>query len=89
MGYFKVSGMGANKVECLALVAGLGEHRNGGGGADEPDLVAAERGQVGEQAAEAAIGRSAWSCWRVALPRARAERRGWGDGGRWLRAGLR
>jgi hypothetical protein len=48
---------GADEVECLALVAGgLGEHRDGGGGAGEADLVAGEGGEVVEEAAEAAVG---------------------------------
>ena len=48
---------GAEKVEGLPLGAGgLGEHRHGDGGAGEPGLVAGQGGQVGEQAAEAAVG---------------------------------
>src|SRR5262249_39583293 len=48
---------GADEVECFALGAGwLGEHRDGGGGAGEADLVAGQGGQVGEQAAEASGG---------------------------------
>src|SRR6266852_3697209 len=47
---------GTDEVEGLALLAGgLGEHRDGGGGAGEADLVASQAGQVGEQAAEAAV----------------------------------
>ena len=48
---------GAEKVEGLPLGGGgLGEHRHGDGGAGEPGLVAGQGGQVGEQAAEAAVG---------------------------------
>jgi hypothetical protein len=47
----------ADEVEGLALFAGgLGEHGDGRAGAGEPDLVAGETPQVGEQAAEAAVG---------------------------------
>src|SRR5258708_36468855 len=47
----------ADELECFALGAGgLGEHGNGGRRAGEADLVAGEGGQVGEQAAEAAVG---------------------------------
>src|SRR5258708_600130 len=35
---------------------GLGEHRDLGAGGAEADLVAGQRGQVGEQAAEAVVG---------------------------------
>ena len=48
---------GAEKVEGLPLGAGgLGEHRHGGRGAGEPDLVAGQGGQVLDQAAEAVVG---------------------------------
>jgi hypothetical protein len=47
----------ADQVEGVALNAGrLGEHRHGGLGAGEADLVAGQGGQVLEQAAEAAVG---------------------------------
>src|SRR5271155_2830381 len=47
----------ADECEGLALGAGrLGEHRHGGGGAREPDLVTGQGGQVLQQAAEAVIG---------------------------------
>jgi hypothetical protein len=47
----------AEQVEGFALGAGgLGQHRHGGLGAGEPDLVAGQGGQVAEQAAEAAVG---------------------------------
>ena len=47
----------ADQVEGFALGAGgLGEHGHGGLGADKADLVAGQRGQVLEQAAEAAVG---------------------------------
>ena len=50
---------GAEQVEGVALGAGgLGEHRDGGLGAGEADLVAGQGGQVLEQAAEAAVGPS-------------------------------
>jgi hypothetical protein len=43
---------GADEVEGLALFAGgLGEHRDGRGGAGDADLVAGQGAQVGEQAA--------------------------------------
>jgi len=48
---------GIDELECLSLGAGrLGEHRDGGGGAGEADLVAGQGGQVLEQAAEAVVG---------------------------------
>jgi hypothetical protein len=48
---------GADQVEGVALGAGgLGEHRDGGLGAGEADLVAGQDGQVPEQVAEAAVG---------------------------------
>jgi hypothetical protein len=47
----------ADEVERLALGAGwLGEHGHGGGRTSEADLVAGQGGQVGQQAAEAAVG---------------------------------
>jgi acetyl-CoA acetyltransferase len=47
----------ADEVEGFPLGAGrLGEHREGGGGAGEADLVAGQGGQVVQQAAEAAVG---------------------------------
>jgi hypothetical protein len=47
----------ADEVERFPLGAGrLGQHRHGGAGAGEPDLVAGQGGQVLEQAAEAAVG---------------------------------
>ena len=47
----------ADEVEGLPLFAGgLGEYWDSGGGAGEPDLVAGQGGQVGEQAPEAAVG---------------------------------
>ena len=47
----------ADQVEGLALDAGrLGEHRHGGLGAGEADLVAGQGGQVPEEPAEAAVG---------------------------------
>ena len=47
----------ADQVEGLTLFAGgLGEHRDLGGGAGEPDLVAGQGGQVLEQATDAAVG---------------------------------
>ena len=53
-----VSGIGdADEFEGLALGAGrLGEHRDGGLGAGEADLVAGQGGQVLEQAAEGVVG---------------------------------
>src|SRR5580704_5108741 len=48
---------GIDELEGLPLGAGrLGEHRDGGGGAGEADLVAGQGGQVVQQAAEAAVG---------------------------------
>ena len=48
---------GADELEGFPLGAGgLGQHRHGGAGAGEPDLVAGQGGQVLEQAAEAAVG---------------------------------
>jgi len=48
---------GAEEVEGFPLGAGrLGEHRHGGLGAGEPDLVTGQGGQVLDQAAEAVIG---------------------------------
>src|SRR5216684_1261691 len=48
---------GADEVEGLALLAGrLGEDGDFCGRAGEPDLVAGQGGEVGEQAAEAAVG---------------------------------
>ena len=48
---------GIDELEGLPLGAGrLGEHRDGGGGAGEADLVAGQGGQVLEQAAEAVVG---------------------------------
>ncbi len=48
---------GAEEVEGLPLGAGrLGEHRHGGVGPGEPDLVAGQGGQVVQQAAEAPVG---------------------------------
>jgi hypothetical protein len=48
---------GAEEAEGFPLAAGrLGEHRHGGLGAGEPDLVAGQGGQVLQQAAEAVIG---------------------------------
>jgi hypothetical protein len=48
---------GADEVEGFPLGAGgLGQHRHGGAGAGEPDLVAGQGGQVLEQAAEAVVG---------------------------------
>ena len=48
---------GTDQVEGLPLGAGgLGEHLDLGAGAAEADLVAGQRGQVAEQAAEAALG---------------------------------
>ncbi len=61
---------GADEVEGLALFAGgLGEHRDGGGDAGEPDLVAGQGGQVAEQAAEdCPFWRAArWRCLRRLL----------------------
>ena len=47
----------ADEVECLALGAGWpGQHGQGCGGAGEADLVAGEGAQVGQEAAEAAVG---------------------------------
>ena len=47
----------ADQVEGLPLSGGgLGEHRQGGGGAGEPDLVAGQRGQVLQETAEATVG---------------------------------
>jgi hypothetical protein len=47
----------ADQVEGLTVGAGgLGEHRDAGAGAGEPDLVAGQGGQVLEQALEAAVG---------------------------------
>ncbi len=49
----------ADEAEGLALFAGgLGEYRDGRGGAGEADLVAGQGSEVGEQAAEAAVGPS-------------------------------
>jgi hypothetical protein len=49
--------LGAKEAECFPLGAGgLGEHRHGGAGAGEPDLVAGQGGQVLQQVAEAAVG---------------------------------
>jgi hypothetical protein len=49
-------GGGLGEFEGAALVCGgLREHGQVGGGAGEADLVAGEGGQVGEQAAEAAV----------------------------------
>src|SRR6266542_2732485 len=63
----------ADEVEGLPLFAGgLGEYRDSGGGAGEPDLVAGQGGQVGEQAAEAAVGAAVLvvlgGCLRVGVP---------------------
>jgi len=46
-------------VESLPLGAGrLGEHRHGGVGSGEPDLVAGQGGQVLEQAADVIFNRA-------------------------------
>jgi hypothetical protein len=80
---------GADELEGLPLGAGrLGEHRDGDLGAGVPDLVAGQRGQVLDQAAEAAVGRPAGSYWPEALAWAAAERRAGatglsGAGGSW------
>ena len=48
---------GADELEGLPLGAGrFGEHRDGDIGAGVPDLVAGQRGQVLQQAAEAVVG---------------------------------
>ena len=48
---------GADQLKGAVLVGGgFGEHGHGGLGRWEADLVAGEGGQVGEQAAEAAVG---------------------------------
>ena len=57
-GYFKVSGIGApmrSKASRWALVGSV-SMGTVAAGAGEPDLVAGQGGQVGEQAAEAAVG---------------------------------
>ena len=49
----------ADQAEGFPLGAGrLGQHRHGGAGAGEPDLVAGQGGQVLDQAAEAVVGLS-------------------------------
>ena len=51
----------AEKLEGLPLDAGrFGEHRDGDLGAGVPDLVAGQRGQVLQQAAETAVGLPGW-----------------------------
>ena len=75
---------GADEVEGLALFAGgLGEHGDGGGGSGEADLVAGEGGEVGEQAAEAAVGPSVLVVLAGALAWAAAERRAGARGFAW------
>jgi hypothetical protein len=47
----------ADELEGFPLGAGgLGQHRHGGAGAGEPDLVAGQGGQLLDQAAEAVVG---------------------------------
>ena len=41
---------------CRWVLVGSGEHRDGGGGSGEADLVTGQGGQVAERAAEAAVG---------------------------------
>ena len=54
----------ADKAEGFPLGAGgFGEHRHVGGGAGEPDLVAGQRGQVLQQAADLRAGVTGLS-WR-------------------------
>lgn len=66
---------GADEVGGFPLLSGrLGEHGHGGLGADEPDLVAGQAGQVLQEAAEAAVGRPAASRGPGALACAWAER---------------
>ena len=77
---------GADEVERLALFAGrLGEHGDSGGRAGEQDLVAGQGTEVGEQAAEAAVGAAGLvvlaGCLRVGVP----DRRAGATGSRLLR----